>query len=450
MWKLRDLLFRKKTVPAKFEAKTSEAGDDFLSMRSLAKYSYEIMEKLSLCGPRAAGSKESRRAAVMIAGLFEDLGLEASLKEFDLIPSLGRLWPKACAVSIPSSFVLMIAGLPYVALPLVVFSFVFVYFDGVLGRPLVKRLRKKGKGANVEARLEPVGEVRQTVILSAHHDSAPLFTRKKHKADFVLPFVSCIYSMFLSFSLSIAELVGGKLLRFNLPSLFGFLAISIGVVLSLSSLKLWTLYSSEFSPGVGDNLSGEAVLISLAKYFSRKKTASTRLVFASFDAEEIGHQGARDYFSSLDLPYDTYVINIDGLYDKDELCFICLDGNGSIKLSDHLSSELVHLSKSLGYSVKQGKLPFLGGSTDACEAARAGFRATSLTGMHPDAETKAHTKDDTMAAVSADTLEETIQIMVKYLERLDARNSGETERDGDEKSRLYAPRRYKLSIYDED
>ena len=142
------------------------------------------------------------------------------------------------------------------------------------------------------------------------------------------------------------------------------------------------------------------------------------------------------------------ILNIDGLYDKDELCFLSLDGNGSVKLSDCLSSELVHLAKVLGYSYKTGKLPFLGGSTDAMEAARKGYRATTLTSMHPDAETPAHSEDDTIDAIDRDTLESVIQLMVRYVTDIDGSVCGDDSEE--ERSFIDPERRYKLSIYDED
>ena len=449
MWKIGKLFKRKPKEAKTIEAKPDAISEDVLSSRNLARTAYENIERLSSQeGGRPAGSRESRRMASLIASMYEELGLEAKMSEFRVLKDMGRVWPKLAVISMFLAIVFMLFGLPYISLLILILSCVFCYYDGVVGKSILPSIRKKGKGANVEAAVEPEGDVMQTIVFSSHHDSAPLFSRPGYRKDVIYFLSVMVLLLVLSLGFSFWEIAAGHFFRPGITGILGWILLLIAAVLTVPAVRIWNLYSDRFSPGVGDNLSGVGVNLALARYFNSRKLKSTRLVFTSFDSEETGHQGARDYFSSSTLPLDTEVINIDGLYGKDELCFLSLDGNGSVKLSDHLSSELVHLGKVLGYSYKTGKLPFLGGSTDAMEAARKGYRATTLTSMHPDAVTPAHTEEDTIDAIDRETLESVIQLMIRHVTDLDGRNNGNSEEE--EKSFMDTERRYKLSIYDED
>ncbi len=61
--------------------------------------------------------------------------------------------------------------------------------------------------------------------------------------------------------------------------------------------------------GADDNASGVAVLLSLAKYFSSHQPQHT-LIFAAFDAEEMGLQGSRAFVSKPPLALDRIKLNI--------------------------------------------------------------------------------------------------------------------------------------------
>ena len=449
MWKIGKLFKRKPKEAKTIEAKPDVLREDVLSSRNLARIAYENIERLAAMeGGRPSGSRESRRMASLIASMYEELGLEAKMSEFTVLKDLGKLWPRLAVVSMFLSIFFMLFGLPYISLVILISSAVFCYLDGVVGKSLFPIFRKKGKGANVEVVMEPEKEVQRTIVFSAHHDSAPLFRKSGYRRDVIYFMAVMTVLLVLSLGFSFWEIAAGHFFRPGITGILGWILLILATALTVPTVKIWNLYSDRFSPGVGDNLSGEGVNLALARYFCSRKLKSTRLVFASFDSEETGHQGARDYFSRTELPLDTGILNIDGLYDKDELCFLSLDGNGSVKLSDCLSSELVHLAKVLGYSYKTGKLPFLGGSTDAMEAARKGYRATTLTSMHPDAETPAHSEDDTIDAIDRDTLESVIQLMVRYVTDIDGSVCGDDSEA--ERSFIDPERRYKLSIYDED
>ena len=61
--------------------------------------------------------------------------------------------------------------------------------------------------------------------------------------------------------------------------------------------------------GADDNASGTAALLEIARHFSRNPPRHT-LIFAAFDAEEVGLRGARAFVASPPVPRDSIVLNV--------------------------------------------------------------------------------------------------------------------------------------------
>ena len=61
--------------------------------------------------------------------------------------------------------------------------------------------------------------------------------------------------------------------------------------------------------GADDNASGTAALLNLAQYFSVNRPAHS-IVFAAFDAEELGLAGARAWVDSLPMPVEQVLLNV--------------------------------------------------------------------------------------------------------------------------------------------
>jgi Zn-dependent M28 family amino/carboxypeptidase len=78
----------------------------------------------------------------------------------------------------------------------------------------------------------------------------------------------------------------------------------------------------ELYPGADDNASGAAGLLEIARFFARSP-ARHSLIFAGFDAEEIGLQGARAFVARPPVPLDRIALNVNldmiGRNEADEL-----------------------------------------------------------------------------------------------------------------------------------
>lgn len=403
---------------------------------------------------RRAASEDSKNAARRIFSLFREYaGDDAVITTCRIAPFRHKSMVIAAAVSSAIIFLLIIAGLPLVAIAVSVFYLIQLRNE-LTKKP--NRLRKffmTSEAYNVHAVAEPEGECRNTVILTAHHDSAEI--RKKESG--VKGFASSLVPLVVSFSaLSVISLIslilevaGGRLLAFNLPSIPVAILSVIFIAPSISAVFHLKSYTGKYSPGAGDNASGLAVVSTLLHYYSKERSegrplSSTRLVFASFDGEECGTAGSLGWFSSNThlLAEKSYVLNFDGLYREEDMVFLARDGNGLIPLSFPLASRCSRIASSMGYHIGVGKLGFLGGETDAASASAMGIPAVTLTSMAPGTDTPAHSEDDTCDKISEEAIAEAISIAIKLVSEID-----EEDKKPSSGSYLDSGKHYKLSKY---
>ncbi len=247
----------------------------------------------------------------------------------------------------------------------------------------------KTTGYNVFGTIEPEGEVRQQVIVSGHHDAAYVFQLIAHVPKYYARFITGgILFLVLGFLVS---LVGTILAIFHI-SLPGWISLVL-IAGSLLLLPLAFFTSGQVSPAAGDNMIAVAIANETAKLFHDAKKVGTnplrhtRLMVASFDAEEAGLRGARAFCQKHReelLRVKTYVLNIDTLYKVKDLSFLEKDLNASVKLSHEMAQDCVDIAKSLGYPAKISIMPFGAGSTDAAEFGKMRVEATTLVGISFD------------------------------------------------------------------
>jgi len=247
----------------------------------------------------------------------------------------------------------------------------------------------KTTGYNVFGTIEPEGEVRQQVIVSAHHDAAYVFQLIARVPKCYAKFITGgILFLVLGFLVS---LVGTILAIFHI-SLPGWISLVL-IAGSLLLLPLAFFTTGQVSPAAGDNMIAVAIGNETAKLFHDAKKVGTnplrhtRLMVASFDAEEAGLRGARAFCQKHReelLRVKTYVLNIDTLYKVKDLSFLEKDLNASVKLSHEMAQDCVDIAKSLGYPAKISIMPFGAGSTDAAEFGKMRVEATTLVGISFD------------------------------------------------------------------
>lgn len=282
------------------------------------------------------------------------------------------------------------------------------------------------KGKNVIGQIEPSGKVKQQIIISAHHDSAHIFNFLANEPENYNKKV--MGGMMALFALPIFTwiLLGLNLLGWQWAPLYWGLT-TILIIMSFRVYRLWFFYDAKNgTPGAGDNMVCTALAMEIGKYFAARKAKGhplrhTRVVIASWDAEEAGLRGARAYVKAHKkelLATKTYNFNLECMYDHQELGFLASDLNSFVALSKPMAEECVQVAQSLGYDMPTTVFPFLAGGTDSAEFAKIGVESTCLAAMSwtTRGENPAyHTLRDTIDAVDAEAVRRSIEVGIHYV-----------------------------------
>jgi len=285
--------------------------------------------------------------------------------------------------------------------------------------------------ANLLATLEPQNQVEQQLIVGAHHDSAYELTwlrrwQKLYGLKVIVPDIIYATGLLFSWIWVFSLLFRGSSPVFS-PYLTWFLTFGILLV-----LPKFFIVSRHGSPGAGDNLVASAMLIELAHIFASpgkvgcSSLQHTRLVFASFDAEESGLRGSRA-FAKLHIDnlqsIPTFMLNIDSIYHIDDIQFLVSDLNDTVPLSRELAEQCARIAGAAGYPQKFMRMVFGGGGTDAAELAKVGVKTTTLlampTGLVRDGLVY-HTLNDTVDAVEPGVVEACLRITHGLVLELDS------------------------------
>ncbi len=417
-----------------------------LKSNQLAKSALSLLSSLiDEIGPRPAGSEATRKTAHRLSEEFKKYSDDTIITTHRATPARYFGIFKELIVASALMVILCFVGQPLFAL-VVLALFGYCVYHGFLKCDRIKgpNFFPKKDLTNVHSVIEPEEEVTSTVILSAHHDSAPLYkcTEKDKRNYFFtlyLPLISFALTSLIAVAILLIEVFSLKLLRFNLPSLPSLILLIVALVLQFSYYKLWGYVTDTYSPGAGDNLVSSTMLVELSHYFSWKKAngkglKNTRLIFASFDGEEVGLIGSRAWYDQYKgILVNPININIDAPFTQEALTFLTKDANGFVSLDKSLASALCEQAEKMGYDALLGELPLFAGATDAASAARVNIPSTTLMGikLSKDGVEPYHTLNDTPDALDSKMVETVISILIRYIE-----NNYKEEKRAEEKISL--------------
>lgn len=384
-------------------------------------------------GPRLTGSEACGRAAERILEEAKPFADRAEVERFEVHPGAFLGFIKVLVVFYAVAAV-SLAVAPLASAVLSSFGIFILVFGFFLYKAVLDPFFPKVEGKNVVAVLEPEGKAEAQLILSGHHDSARIFNfyvdRPELYSRRVYGGIGSVVALWLA-SIAVA-IVSGWALGTPLVG-FDFLrAVAAPVFLAALPLvlPLWRFASDEGTPGAGDNLAASAIALEIFKEFSARRAAGaglkrTRLVFASFDAEEAGLRGARAFSRRRKAEFaalPSYAFNMDCIFNLADLHVLVSDLNNFIPLDPEVASRLATLAAEEGFSVPKAPLAFLTGGTDAAELQAAGVKAGSLVAMRwgNDARANAyHTPADTVEAVDPAAVEALIRLGVRFAEDID-------------------------------
>ena len=381
---------------------------------------------------RLAGTEACRNAADRIKEEFIKNCDADSVKVEDF-----TVHPQSFLKYIPGLVVLYFIGavLLYFGFPLpalLVYGLAIFVFYAQFARywQLLDPLFPKATGYNVYGSIEPEGEVRQRVVVSGHHDAAYVFQLLAHFPKYYARLINLgILFLLLGF---LVALVGTVLILFSI-SLPVWVAVAL-IVGGVFLLPLAFFTTGEVSPAAGDNMIAVAVASETAKLFHAAKKAGknplrhTRIIVASFDAEEAGLRGARAFCKKHGeelLRTKTYVFNIDTLYKLEDLSLLVKDLNSTVKLSPAMAQDCIYIAESLGYTARISIMPFGAGSTDAAEFGKLGVEAVNMSGISFDISKFGeglvyHTRNDVTKYIEPELVKASLEIIRDYILKKDS------------------------------
>lgn len=438
MIKFKNLFARKKKEETfLYEDKpvsTRKAPLETLKAKGLAKNAIQECENLIIkFGDRLSGSSSCLETANSLNDSLREYCDFTSKQLFKHKGKAFTLWIKLLPFIYIINLVLLLFGFPLTALFLYIIFIYYIYREYIVYKPIGENLVKESDGCNIHGVIEPKGEVLNTIIFSSHHDSAliPSIDKKDTKNYFVkvtLPLILFGASAFCLIVQLIVEIVSKRIFSIGFPPISSIVFILLLLMSSYFVFPLQKYFSKEGSLGAGDNLISSTMLIQIARYFKWKKDTNralknTRLIFCSFDAEEVGLRGSKVWFDKHEaLLINPIMINFDCLYKSNNLIFIENDINGTEKLSSKLAQRGVKLATSMGYKAKMDNLPFLSGGTDAAQGYRARVEAVTLMALdfnHLD-DSYFHTRFDTVDKIEEKAIEQAISIAIKLSNSVDS------------------------------
>lgn len=405
---------------------------------------------------RYAGTEGEKEAYEQISREFEQLGCHVEKDETEYIKS--ERYTRGISLSVFWILVLFI-GVSWFLHPLIVALLIVVFFaftEKILPKITLRLARTKS--INVVATMNPEKEYR--LILCGHYDSSRVLAKfaQKHMKTFmnVIPIITLSYYIFVVVlfvkgiytfvidGFALTTLIELTPRMVGLWTVFWSVYFTVFLAAIITMTVLMTMFfTEEFSYGADDNASGIAVMMETAKRFSGKNL-SLRLDFACFAAEERGLFGSRKWVNKHINEMDrdrTFVLNIDCV-GRGERFFIT-KGLGSFfkKRSDPF---LCGIATDV---FDELKLPFeeeWAGNSDHAEFIRKNFRTCAILRCNVEKANFAtlilrkmfripiknkvipymdwiHTEKDTIENIDEPKLEETTNMVVKFVEMLDKR-----------------------------
>ncbi len=274
---------------------------------------------------------------------------------------------------------------------------------------------------NVEATLEPKGEVKSTLIVSGHIDSVFEFKWWYKLGQFgsLLTIIAgAIMVLFPVFCL----------LAILLPTgVWSWWVFMVFVVLSPSTVTYFNMHGSEPVDGAADNLSGIAISYNVFKSFAdpqvRGKSIlqNTRLKFVSFGSEETGLCGSMNYVLAKKdelLAENAHLVNIDGVRLPEHMALVKTELMSGTTHSPLLIDRLQRSFAAKNIPLKTVTIPI--GGTDAVGFNRAGIPSVTIIGIAIDKlDPTYHTRRDVVANVNPIALENTKNGVAEFVRQWD-------------------------------
>lgn len=372
-------------------------------------------------GPRPAGSTAETQAQQYVAEQCREFTDKVHILEFDeyLQARFGKLKYFSLLFFIAMALYFISAELALVIslVNAVVFVLEFMTYRTVI--PSFPG--PKSTSRNVEAVLEPQGEVKSTLLFTGHIDSVYEFKwwYKLGQNGMYLTIIAGVLIVLLPlFYLFVLLCAKAQSLIY---------VWSIFLLLSPSLVAYFNMHGSNPVDGACDNLSGISISYHVLKHFaeSNEKGKSflkhTRLKFVSFGSEETGLTGSAHYVKQriAELKNENaHLINIDSVRLPDEICIVQKELMNGVNFDKTLIEKLKTSFGAVNIPIKTGTTPV--GGTDGVPFIRAGIPAVSIIGLPMGKlDPTYHTRRDVIENLNPLALDNTKKGLVEFVRKWD-------------------------------
>lgn len=378
----------------------------------------EIIQKF---GPRTAGSEAEKNAQLFVVEKCKAITDNIQLLEFEayLYARFGKL-KYYCAiffialllyfVSPLAAFIISLANALAFVLDFMTYRVVLESFPGT-----------KMKSWNVEATLEPEGEVKSTLIFSGHIDSVFEFKwwyKLGQQGAHLTVIAGALLVLLPVFYLLVLILGEGN---------WSLYTLAVFVILSPSTVTYFNMHGDNAVDGACDNLSGVSIALHVFKSFAEPNTKgksslkNTRIKFVSFGSEETGLSGSNKYVELKvnELKNENaHIINIDSIRLPEEVCIVKKETMNGTNYSPLLIERLQKSFSAVNIPIKTGVTPI--GGTDGVFFVRAGLPAVSIIGLAMDKlDPTYHTRRDVIENLNPVAMENVKNGLLEFVRNWD-------------------------------
>ncbi len=394
-----------------------------------AKYMVdEITHIIKTMPKRDPGSEGERMSCEYMADVMEDLDCDRiQIEHFKENPGSFFGW-----IYITFTFVLAAIPLyfffPLASAILVALGFALCIFQFGMYKKVVDKLFPEKEGTNVTAIKSCTGEVKRRIFFNGHPDAC-----WEWPVNYKLGGAFFEGHIIVSALGALLYLIGSIILVAKNGVQFGLIDMDS----SVAKMGLWCLLFVPFMigmffmwnkkrvvDGANDNLSGCYMGIAILKALKDEgiEFENTEVGVIISGSEEAGLRGSMAWSEAHKGEFDdvpTFIFSYDTIHDPKYLMTNYRDLNGTVKVDKDVSDLFMEAAEELNIHCSKGMVPPLGGATDSAAFAKAGFRATGITGLNHKLEDYYHTRRDTYDNMNEQGLGDCYAVSVKVLEMFD-------------------------------
>ena len=387
-----------------------------------AKYMIDEITKIIKTLPkRDPGSEGEKLTCEYMADVLKnDCGCEdVKIESFKENPGSFYGWLYITLTCMLIAVVTFFLNLAWISLILIIFGLLTAVLQFGLYFKFVDKLFPEKDGHNVTAIKKCTGETKRRIFFNGHVDAAwewPVnyaLGGVGFESHAIIGFAGAFYFLALTI---IKMATGAALTKWALGGLV-FLPFWIGLYF------LWN--KNRIVDGANDNLSGCYMGITLLKMMHDAGITleNTEVGVIITGSEEAGLRGAYAWADAHkndfnDVP--TFIISYDTIHDPQQLMVNYRNLNGTVKTDKDVGDLFFEAAEDLKIFCKKGMVPPLGGATDDAAFAKAGMRATGITGLNHKLENYYHTRRDTYDNMNEQGLADCLAVSVRALEMFDA------------------------------